>query len=97
MTVYLKKKAFEELIARKNMSQDEAARILGVSRGYLSMLKDRKKYCFSPSPELREKLMKLLSAKFDDIFFIPNARFNEHRNSRPLADKGKRGANTLRK
>lgn len=78
MTVFLRRQQFEELVARKNISLEDLAKILGVTRPYLSMLKDPQKYNFSPSPDLREKMLKFFNCKFDDIFFIQSGRFIEH-------------------
>lgn len=78
MVVYLKKDKFEELLIRKNLSFEKCAEILGVSRQYIYMLKEPEKYDISPSPELREKILKALEIEFDDIFFIQSGRFNEH-------------------
>jgi len=80
MAVYLKKQNFEEILARKNLSQEEFARILDITCSYLSMLKDPEKYDFGPSPELRENMLKTLEVGFDDIFFIQNGRFGDKNN-----------------
>lgn len=77
MTVYLKKQEFEEALARKNLSYEEFARMLGIARTYLSTLKDPEKYDLSPSSDLREKMLKILGLEFDDIFFVRNSRFND--------------------
>lgn len=76
MSVYIKKQEFENLLAKRNLAQDDFAKILGVTREYISMLKDPAKYDNSPSPELREKMLKVLVVTFDDIFFIQNFRFS---------------------
>lgn len=80
MVVYLKKDKFEELLFRKNLSYENFAEILGVSRQYIYMLREPEKYDLSPSPELREKMLNFFGAMFDDIFFIQNGRFSEQNN-----------------
>lgn len=77
MTVYLKKDKLEEILARKNLSFDDLAKILGISRQYIYLLKEPEKYDLSPSPELREKMLRILEVEFDDIFFIQNGRFSK--------------------
>lgn len=78
MFVYIKKERFEELLARKNLNQDDFAKVLGINRAYLSTLKDPEKYDLSPSPDLRERMLKALEVQFDDIFFIKNSRFSDN-------------------
>ena len=64
--VLLKTKEFEEILARKNLSQVSLARMIDTSENYLSMLKNGT----SPSPQFREKMLRALNVSFDDIFFL---------------------------
>ena len=80
MAVYLKKDRFEELLARRNMSQVDFANMIGISETYLSMLKDSEKHEAGASPDLREKILKVLNIEFDDIFFISTSCSSENEN-----------------
>jgi transcriptional regulator with XRE-family HTH domain len=56
------------VIARQNISQNELARRLGITSGYMSQL-----VCGTrcPSPRLRRKMLEYLdSLNFDDLFVI---------------------------
>jgi len=68
MKVYLRKDQIQEILIRKNKSQNWLAHKLEISSGYISQLLDGSR---SPSPGLREKLMNLLPEHdFDDLFRI---------------------------
>lgn len=82
MVVYIKKERFEEILARKNLNQDDFAKMLGINRTYLSTLKEPEKYDLSPGPDLRERMLKILEVKFDDIFFIQNSHFNDNKSEK---------------
>ena len=57
-----------ELLNRLNMTQNELARLAGISSGYLSQLMSGSR---CPSAEVRRKLMDLLGvADFDDLFIL---------------------------
>ena len=57
-----------ELLNRLNMSQNELARLAGISSGYLSQLMSGTR---CPSAELRRKLMEVLGVTlFDDLFIL---------------------------
>lgn len=57
-----------ELLNRLNMSQNELARMAGISSGYLSQLMSGTR---CPSAEVRRKLMKTLGVTdFDDLFIL---------------------------
>ncbi len=57
-----------ELLNRLNLSQNELARMAGISSGYLSQLMSGTR---RPSAEVRRKLMKALGvADFDDLFIL---------------------------
>jgi DNA-binding XRE family transcriptional regulator len=66
--IRLRPSAAWEQLARHNFSQNELARHLGISSGYLSQLITGKR---SPSPRLRRKILTLLpGATFDQLFLI---------------------------
>jgi transcriptional regulator with XRE-family HTH domain len=68
IAVLLNTPAVWEYLARQNMSQNELARRLGVTSGYLSQLINRRR---SPSAALRRRLQELVNgAHFDDLFLI---------------------------
>ena len=57
-----------ELLNRLNMSQNELARMAGISSGYLSQLMSGTR---CPSAEVRRKLMDVMGiADFDDLFIL---------------------------
>ena len=57
-----------ELLNRLNMSQNELARLAGISSGYLSQLMTGTR---CPSAELRRRLMEVLDVPhFDDLFIL---------------------------
>ena len=57
-----------ELITERNMSQNELARKVGISSGYLSQLISGRK---CPSPEVRRKLQAALEVdSFKDLFLM---------------------------
>jgi len=74
--VHIKQRLFEELAVRKGLTYKELAVKLGISRIYLSNLKNEKCLNFRPSGALRERIMKELNCKFDDIFEIKQVNGN---------------------
>lgn len=59
-----------ELLNRLNMTQNELARLAGISSGYLSQLMTGTR---RPSAELRRRLMKALGVtRFEDLFILEN-------------------------
>ena len=68
--VKVKEKAFEEAVAKKNLSYLQLAEMTGVNKVYLSNVKNEKLEQYSPSPKLRQKLMEILEVEFDEIFEI---------------------------
>ena len=57
-----------ELLNRLNMSQNELARLAGISSGYLSQLMTGTR---CPSAELRRRLMEVLEVpRFNDLFIL---------------------------
>jgi transcriptional regulator with XRE-family HTH domain len=58
------------ILARKNMSQNWFATRIGTSSGYMSQLINGAR---NPSPEMREKILKVLKEyQFDDLFYLPD-------------------------
>jgi transcriptional regulator with XRE-family HTH domain len=74
--VHIKQKQFEEFAVRRGLTYKELADKLGISRIYLSNLKNEKCPNFRPSGALRDRLMKELNCKFDDIFDIKQVEGN---------------------
>jgi transcriptional regulator with XRE-family HTH domain len=56
------------LLARRNMSQNSLAKLLGLSTGYMSQLMNGDRY---PSPRLRRRILQTLNPlSFDDLFIV---------------------------
>jgi transcriptional regulator with XRE-family HTH domain len=56
------------LLARRNMSQNSLARMLGLSSGYMAQLMNGDRY---PSPRLRQRILEMLNPlSFDDLFIV---------------------------
>ncbi len=72
--VLFKTSAFEKLLAKKNKSQNWLALNLRISSGYMSQLMQGSR---CPSPELRERILKVFGdSEFDDIFRIETSDSN---------------------
>ncbi len=70
LTARLEPHAVWERLNRLNMTQNELARLAGISSGYLSQLMtDRRR----PGPETRRRLLEVLAAGFDDLFVLEAA------------------------
>ena len=66
--VVLNAVALWRLLDQRNISQNELARQVGTSSGYMSDLVSGKR---SPSPQMRRRLQQVLRvADFDDLFII---------------------------
>lgn len=66
--VRLRASAAWEHLARHNFSQNELARRLNITSGYLSLLVTGKR---SPSPDLRQRILALLpGTTFDQLFLV---------------------------
>ena len=50
-----------------SMSQNELARFLGLSQGYLSQLTNGKR---SPSPKTRRRMLRAFDVQFSDLFVV---------------------------
>ena len=60
-----------KVMHRRNVSQNELAKLAGISSGYLSQLM-RGKRC--PSPDCRRRIMRALRVTmFDDLFMLEKA------------------------
>ena len=59
--------ALRERQARLSLSQNGLARLLGVTSGHLSLILSGRR---RPSPELRERMLLVLEATFDDLFYV---------------------------
>ena len=56
------------LLARRNMSQNSLAKMLGLSTGYMVQLMNGDRY---PSPKLRQRILEILNPlSFDDLFIV---------------------------
>jgi transcriptional regulator with XRE-family HTH domain len=72
MVVALRGAKIRQILARKNMSQNNFAYRIGASSGYMSQLMSGIR---NPSPLLRERILtalKLDESNFDQIFKIKN-------------------------
>lgn len=54
-------------MARQNISQNELAKKLGITSGYMSQLVCGTRY---PSPKVRQRILDVLDMDFDDVFLI---------------------------
>jgi transcriptional regulator with XRE-family HTH domain len=69
--VRLRASAAWEHLSRHNFSQNELARRLGITSGYLSQLITGKR---SPSAEMRRRILALLpGTTFDELFVVQEA------------------------
>jgi len=66
--VRVEAEAVFRLIAQRNISQNELARELGVSGGYMSQLVCGRRH---PSPRLRRRMLDFFGcARFEDLFVV---------------------------
>lgn len=66
MKVYVRATRVRHWLATRNLSQNELARKLGTSSGYLAQLLARSR---CPSPRTRAKLMRVMGlTKWDELF-----------------------------
>ena len=68
--VKVKQKDFERCVAQKNMSYSNLAENLGISRTYLSNIKNEKVLVHTPSARLRKRILEELGVEFDEIFEV---------------------------
>ena len=73
--VKLKKEAAKMALARKNLTQNELARRLGISSGYMSQIMTGNRH---PSAAVRHLILRNLRGhSFDDLFEIEYCRTDE--------------------
>lgn len=64
------KKPLQELRLKKNLTQEQASKILGIRKEYLSMLENGER---NPGDELKGKMAKLYDCGIADIFLKINS------------------------
>lgn len=66
-TVEVKAQELWERQARLSLSQNALARLLDITSGHLSLILCGRR---RPSAALRGRMLRLLSASFDDLFYV---------------------------
>lgn len=66
----MKKKTLQQLRNDKQLTQEQASKIFGVTKEYLSMLENGDR---NPSDSLKEKMAKLYNCEIADIFLAINS------------------------
>lgn len=66
----MKKKTLQDLRKEKGLTQEQSAKILGITKEYLSMLENGDR---NPSDSLKEKMAKLYNSSIADIFLVINS------------------------
>jgi len=61
----MKKKTFKQLREKSNLTQEQASKLLEITKEYLSMIENATR---KPSDELKEKMAKLYKVSISDIF-----------------------------
>lgn len=64
------KKTLQDLRKDKNLTQEQTAKILAITKEYLSMLENGDR---NPSDSLKEKMAKLYNCNISDIFLAINS------------------------
>lgn len=64
------KKTLQELRRDKNLTQEQASKILAITKEYLSMLENGDR---NPSDNLKKKMAKLYNCSIADIFLSINS------------------------
>lgn len=64
------KKTLQDLRKEKNLTQDQASKILSITKEYLSMLENGGR---NPSDALKNKMSKLYNCDIADIFLAINS------------------------
>jgi putative transcriptional regulator len=73
--VKLKKEVVRLALARKNLTQNELARRLGISSGYMSQIMTGYRH---PSAAVRRLILRhLRGCSFDDLFEVEYCQINE--------------------
>lgn len=65
----MKKKTLQDLRKNKNLTQEQASKILSITTEYLSMLENGNR---NPSDTLKKKMAKLYECTIADIFLAIN-------------------------
>ena len=68
--VFIKPEPFDLAVKRMNFQYTVLAKRLGITRTYLTILRQGRKTDNHPSAPLRQRMLKVLKVKFDDIFEI---------------------------
>lgn len=63
----MKQKTLKELRQNKAMTQEQASKILGITKEYLSMLENGSR---NPSDSLKKEMAKLYNCSISDIFLV---------------------------
>lgn len=66
----MKKKTLKDLRENKKLTQEQASKILRITKEYLSMLENGSR---NPSDALKEKMAKLYECSIADIFLTINS------------------------
>lgn len=66
----MKNKTLQELRNDKNLTQEQASKLLTITKEYLSMLENGER---NPSDSLKEKMAKLYNCEIADIFLAINS------------------------
>lgn len=66
----MKKKTLQQLRKDKKLTQEQTAKILAITKEYLSMLENGDR---NPSDSLKEKMSKLYNCSIADIFLAINS------------------------
>lgn len=66
----MKRKTLQELRKDKNLTQEQSAKILAITKEYLSMLENGDR---NPSDTLKEKMARLYGCNVYDIFLAINS------------------------
>ena len=64
--VEIKANKLMDILARRNISQNELARLCGITSGFISQLLTGQR---KPSPEIRQKIMDVLNIRDFDLIF----------------------------
>lgn len=76
----MKKKTLKDLRENKELTQEQTAKILAITKEYLSMLENGSR---NPSDSLKKKMCKLYECDISDIFLAINStkRLKRRRNN----------------
>lgn len=81
----MKKKTLQDLRKDKQLTQEQASRLLAITKEYLSMLENGDR---NPSDNLKEKMAKLYNCNIADIFLAINStKCLKHKTSITLKER----------